>query len=239
MYLRTIPRSIGFIASRQFHCAPIVLRKAAEETKVKRPGNAFAMFVKDVFTDVKMANSGAELGEVSKLIAQQWNALEESARAKYRDRATEAFKVYQQERPPVRPKRAPSAFTFYQREQFKKLADTGSAVGGKFEEVARGVAKGWADLSTDARQKYEKLAEEAKAEFDRDYPKPVKQLKRGITGYAMFYKEKCKELKKQPGAGPMKVGAASKEVSAQWAKLDESAQQKYKQLADKFNKERM
>lgn len=225
--LRT-SRSIVVTQSRLFSSSATSFSKNAKKTpsdKPDRPPNSFAMFLKDNFKQVHEANPSAKLADISKKVSDMWHSLDNSVKQEYKDKFQAAQKFYRENLPPVAPKRAPSAYTLYQKDQFKALAERKPLTKSDFAEVARSIADSWKSLSHDARSKYESLAAKAKEEYLADYPERVKKSKRAATAYGLFFREKAQELKH------LDFQQTSKSVADQWKLLNESAKQRYKDLA--------
>ena len=67
-------------------------RKKRDPKEPQKPVTAYILFMKDKQSSIKMQYPNAELGEVSKIVAAAWKALDPDDKAVYTNRAEEAKK---------------------------------------------------------------------------------------------------------------------------------------------------
>jgi len=162
-------------------------RKWKDPTKPKRALSAYNLMARDLRDEIKSTlHPDAKATEIMKAIATYWSNMNEAEKEPYRERAAEA-KVDQQAamakwkatavkrraprgskkyRDPTKPKRPKSAYLFFteaHREQVKE--DLGSEA--KATEIMAELGALWRKTPQRQRSQYEKMAVEAKEEYNQ------------------------------------------------------------------------
>ncbi|XP_076042509.1 uncharacterized protein LOC143026280 [Oratosquilla oratoria] len=149
------------------------------------------------------------------------------------------------ERDPNKPKRALSAFFYYANEERARVraANPDFSVG----EVAKELGRQWNELTEDRKVKFERLAEEDRARYDREmtayrsgcspmkrmdispYEDPMGRAKRARTALFFFANE---ERPRVQAANPDFTDTeVAKELGRMWAELSEDRRLAYERLA--------
>ena len=69
-------------------------RKKRDPNEPQKPVSAYALFFRDTQASIKLRNAGANFGEVSKIVAATWDALDPESKAAYKKRTEMAKKEY-------------------------------------------------------------------------------------------------------------------------------------------------
>ena len=69
-------------------------RKKRDPNEPQKPVSAYALFFRDTQASIKMRSPGANFGEVSKIVAATWDALDPDSKAAYKKRTEMAKKEY-------------------------------------------------------------------------------------------------------------------------------------------------
>ena len=69
-------------------------RKKRDPNEPQKPVSAYALFFRDTQASIKMRNPNANFGEVSKIVAATWDALDPESKAAYKKRTEMAKKEY-------------------------------------------------------------------------------------------------------------------------------------------------
>lgn len=166
-----------------------------EPPKNKR--NAYTFFFREKREGVSAANADSEFGEITKKVAEMWNALQDSEKKKYEKEAAKDAKRYDTERvewdEKVRqlggepddvirsirdakkqrknrvkpPKGARNPYVLFSMDKRKELASENLA----FEEMTKRLGQEWEKVSAKEKKKYEKAAEEDKARYESEMDK--------------------------------------------------------------------
>lgn len=165
---------------------PLTVKKKKRVAKLKGPKkarSAYVFYTTERRSAVQAENPNLEFGDVTKHIAEEWNKMSDSQKAKYEAMAVEdkgRFETendeFNTEHPEVKkrklkakkgqPKKARSAYLFYTME---KRNDFKNANPDKtFGDLTKLVADDWGKLNAAQKKKYEKLAEEDRARYDQE-----------------------------------------------------------------------
>jgi hypothetical protein len=69
-------------------------KKKRDPNEPQKPVSAYALFFRDSQASIKVANPNAAFGDVSKIVASLWDALDPEAKANYKKRTENAKKEY-------------------------------------------------------------------------------------------------------------------------------------------------
>ena len=69
-------------------------RKKRDPNEPQKPVSAYALFFRDTQASIKLRNPNANFGEVSKIVAATWDALDPESKAAYKKRTEMAKKEY-------------------------------------------------------------------------------------------------------------------------------------------------
>ena len=69
-------------------------RKKRDPNEPQKPVSAYALFFRDTQASIKLRNPNANFGEVSKIVAATWDALDPESKAGYKKRTEMAKKEY-------------------------------------------------------------------------------------------------------------------------------------------------
>lgn len=165
---------------------PLTVKKQKRAAKLKGPTkarSAYVFYTIERRAAVHAANPDMEFGEVTKTIANEWNNMNESQKAKYEKQSEEDRVRYEsesdafnREHPEVKrrklkakkdaPKKARSAYLFYtmeKRNEFKNANPNKT-----FGDLTKLVADDWKKLNASQKKKFEKLAEEDRKRYDNE-----------------------------------------------------------------------
>lgn len=92
----------GSVATIPHHQAPVQpkkpkvskRRKKRDPNEPQKPVSAYALFFRDTQASIKLRNPNANFGEVSKIVAATWDALDPDSKAQYKKRTEMAKKEY-------------------------------------------------------------------------------------------------------------------------------------------------
>ena len=73
---------------------PSKRRKKRDPNEPQKPVSAYALFFRDTQASIKLRNPNANFGEVSKIVAATWDALDPDSKAAYKKRTEMAKKEY-------------------------------------------------------------------------------------------------------------------------------------------------
>lgn len=172
--------------------APKVVKRAAssKDNKIDRPTRnrtAYMMFVKDVRASVQEENKEMSFVDVTREVANKWQALSKKERKPYEGRAAADKERYEREVAAFReeypdepltvkkkkrtpklkgPKKARSAYVFYTIDARPGVQNENPDM--DFGEITKRVAASWNKLNAKQKRKYEQLAEEDKSRYENE-----------------------------------------------------------------------
>jgi hypothetical protein len=133
----------------------------------KRAVSAYAFFVRDRYTALKVAQPDVRFGQASKVLGSEWKSMKESAKAKFRAMAAADMARYEKETGADKvPKRAKSAYTFFVGERYSALKVAQPELG--FGEVSKVLGAQWNAMGKHARAKYTALAAADSVRYNRE-----------------------------------------------------------------------
>lgn len=174
---------------------PSAVKKTATKPKagnasIDRPTRnrtAYMMFVKDIRTKTQNENPEMSFIEITKEVANRWQALSAREKKPFEDRAAKDKTRYETEVTAFResypdepltikkkkrvakvkgPKKARSAYVFYTIEQRPTLKESNPEL--DFGELTKRVADGWNNLSDADKVRFEKMATEDRVRFEEE-----------------------------------------------------------------------
>ena len=157
-------------------------RKRRRKDAPTKPRSAYVFYTKEKRSVLAEKFPDLEFGELTRKVAEKWNALSTAGKAKYEKMAEKDKARYEEEMasyvPPTDaeldaeeaaarkrrkegPTRARSAYLFYTMDKRAEVKEENPEL--KFGEITQILSKGWADLTD--RSKYEEMAEADKERY--------------------------------------------------------------------------
>jgi len=125
-------------------------------------------------------------------------------------------------------KRAPSAFNLYLAETREKMTDVDN------KTAFQTISNKWAKESDKVKQKFKKLADEAKKDNEQDRDDYMNRVydnpKRPRSGYQIFLSERMPTLKEKNGDTP--TSELFKKIAEEWNAMKEDKKEKYNKAAE-------
>jgi len=152
-------------------------RKKKDPNRLKRPLTAFMLFNQEVRPKIKAENPKFSFNDLAQAVSERWKNITPTEKKDYEDKAAELKKKYNEEvilrggpekkeKKEKVPKRAKTAFHFYQTDKRAELKISKPELPPK--EVTSMVAIAWKALTADEKKPYEEKAKEAKENFKKD-----------------------------------------------------------------------
>ena len=165
-------------------------RKKKDPNAPKRATSSYFFFASDVREEVKAANPGASITDISKLIGERWKAMSEDDKKPYTDKAEADKARYAREmadyvppedasddedtprkakrakKDPNAPKRATSSYFFFAGEIRSELRETHPDA--SMPEISKMIGERWKAMSEDDKKPYNDKAEADKARYARE-----------------------------------------------------------------------
>lgn len=146
-------------------------KKKVDPNAPKRPMSAFMYFSRDYRSVLKEQHPEASFGELGKLLGSTWRELGSSEREKYSDLAREDRARFEAEMAlvPKKPKKPLSAFMIFSNAHRAIVKEENPDA--SFAETGKLLGAKWRAASEEEKGRYQKLAIEDKARYQRDVEK--------------------------------------------------------------------
>jgi hypothetical protein len=234
----------------------------------KRAMTAYAIYAAEQRASVKAASPELSSGDLQKKLTENWREMNREARQKYNELANEDKKRYERDSvgyvPPPRPtksgkrlakdaeapKKAKTAYLFFADAKRDELSrqHPGLGVGG----LAKPLADAWKACVGEERQKFERLAENDKARYDKEMEtyqpseaylkakEDFKKKKKAASGGAemslelpgsLFDSEEMETLREETRKLTKQVADLTKQTSKQAAVIEKLTEKLDKQVS--------
>jgi len=230
--------------------------KEAVDQLPKRPGNAYALFVKDNHAAVQAKHPKLKTSEVMKHTAQLWkiqSPLTKQRYAKQHETLMQAYKQRAQATEP--PKRPPTPYAAYLRDQFTAVRKRHQNL--QAFEIMKVIGRKWQVLDTGSKQRYAKAYKFQMEKYNANLTqkdidliemkkdsKAAKDKKQMVRKYG---KAAMKEQPKKSNISPFAIFIEEKKgvingkdflknAGAEWRKLSDTQRKVYSEKANERRK---
>lgn len=204
--------------------------------KRTRARTAYTLYTIDpeVRGEAKVANPGAKMVELTKILAKQWKALSEETKAKYHEASQQekeaaAAAIVEQQGGVKKPRRARNPYNFYLMDKVVRKTIEAENPNAKFGEVSKLVGAKWKAMSDAEKAPYVAKSDAEKAEAVKvTVPKATKAKSTRIrSAYTRYVSDPVVRKAMNTKYPEAEFGEMSKHIGAAWKKMTAAEKKPY------------
>ena len=165
-----------------------------KEKNTKRPKNAYIRFkIKYAENDKSLEEPEMKdmaFGEKQSHMSKIWKGMTKEEKAPFKEAAKKEIEEFNKTNPPKakkEAKRAPNKYIFFKNHFSKKLEEEGKKM--DFKELQEEASKAWKSMSTEEKQPFVDMANEAKEKFNASKAKKLQRPKKPLNVYTAWMRK--------------------------------------------------